>query len=83
MCKNLKECVYVSLMEAKPKRKGINYYQETKKNIEKAFILFNSRSVDTLKTKLKNPKETALKAEKYEKEWEKLVKIISNIRRVT
>ncbi|MHA1608535.1 MAG: hypothetical protein ACTSUJ_00845 [Candidatus Njordarchaeales archaeon] len=78
ICENLKECLYVSLMEVKPKKKGINYYEETKKHIKNAFILFNSRSVDALKAKHKDPKEIASKAEEYEGEWESLIRTISN-----
>ena len=78
ICKNLRKCLYVSLMEAKPKKRGINYYEETKKHIKNSFILFNSRSVDALKTKHRDSKEIASKAEEYEGEWEALVRTILN-----
>ena len=43
ICKNLKRCFYVSLKEARPIRRGIDYYEETKKVIKDSYIFFNSR----------------------------------------
>jgi len=79
ICSNLIKCIYVSLMEAKPKNKGFNYYEETKKNIENSFILFNSRSVEKLKEMFSDPREIASKAEEFKGEWNKLIKIIRQL----
>lgn len=54
VCKNLMECYYVSLVEAKPidGEDGINYYKVAKEEIKDSFIssfmFFNSRSVEKL-----------------------------------
>jgi len=79
VCSSLRKCIYVSLMEAKPKKDGINYYEETKKNIENSFILFNSRSVEKLKEMFSDPREIASKAEEFKGEWNKLVEIIRQL----
>lgn len=73
ICNNLKKCFYISLMEVKPKKTGINYYRETKKNIENSFILFNSRSIEYLSKSCRNPLEIAIKAEEFKNEWKNLI----------
>lgn len=80
ICRSLRGCLYVSLMEVKPKGEdSINYYEKTKNVIKNSIIFFNSRSIRSLSNKYRNnPNRVVEEAESLDS-WDKLIKKIDEI----
>ena len=76
-CNNLKKCIYVSLMEVKGIRKGIDYQLITRDFLgdDSVVIFFDSRSIDRLISRHMDPIEISYKA-RLKNTWSDIVSLI-------